>query len=59
MDDGVVLFPSIALSQALPAPLVKKSPVGNPYDYFGALDRDTRAFVQKIADETVRRFYGR
>lgn len=32
---------------------------GNPYDYFGALDKDTASFVQRIADETVRKFYGR
>lgn len=36
-----------------------RSPVGNPYDYFGAIDKDTLVFVQKVADETVRKFYGR
>ena len=36
-----------------------KSAIGNPYDYFGALDRDTKEFVQKVADETVRKFFGR
>ena len=41
------------------ASLYGKSPVGNPYDYFGALDGDTKAFVQKVADETVRKFFGR
>jgi hypothetical protein len=41
------------------ASLYGRSPVGNPYDYFGAIDKDTRAFVQKVADETVRKFYGR
>ena len=41
------------------ASLYERSPVGNPYDYVGALDRDTRAFVQKVADETVRKFYSR
>lgn len=41
------------------ASLYGKSPVGNPYDYFGALDQDTKAFVQKVADETVRKFFGR
>jgi len=39
--------------------LYERSPVGNPYDYFGALDKDTREFVQKVAHETVRRFYDR
>lgn len=41
------------------ATLYGRSPVGNPYDYFGALDKDTKAFVQKVADETVRKFFGR
>ena len=39
--------------------LYGRSPVGNPYDYFGALDKDTKAFVQKVAHETVQTFYGR
>jgi len=39
--------------------LYGKSAVGNPYDYFGALDKDTKTFVQRVADETVRKFYGR
>jgi hypothetical protein len=41
------------------ASLYGKSPVGNPYDYFGALDQDTKSFIQKVADETVRSFFGR
>src|SRR5262245_23211057 len=41
------------------ASLYERSPVGNPYDYFGAVDKDTKAFVQKVADDTVRRFFGR
>lgn len=36
-----------------------RSPVGNPYDYFGALDAETRLFVQTVAEETVKAFYGR
>jgi hypothetical protein len=39
--------------------LYGKSVVGNPYDYFGALDKDTKEFVQRVADETVRKFFGR
>jgi len=39
--------------------LYGKSAVGNPYDYFGALDKDTKEFVQKVADETVRTFFAR
>ena len=41
------------------ATFYKQSPVGNPYDYFGALDADSKAFVQKVADETVKKFFGR
>ena len=33
--------------------------VGADYDYFGAIDKDDAAFLQKIADETVREFFGR
>lgn len=41
------------------ASLYNRSPVGNPYDYFGALDPDTKAFVQRVAYETVQKFFGR
>ncbi len=34
-----------------------RSPVGNSYDYFGALDKDTAAFLQKVAYDTVQKFY--
>ena len=35
------------------------SPVGVDYDYFGTIDKDDAAFLQQIADETVREFFGR
>lgn len=41
------------------ATLYELSPVGNPYDYYGKLDADTKAFVQKVADDTVKKFFGR
>jgi hypothetical protein len=41
------------------ASLYGKSPVGNPYDYFGKIDKETAAFLQQVADETVRKFFGR
>lgn len=41
------------------ASLYGRSPIGNAYDYFGALDNDTKTFVQKVAHETVRTFFGR
>jgi hypothetical protein len=40
------------------ASLYDRSPVGNPYDYYGAIDKDTALFLQKVADKTVRTFYG-
>jgi hypothetical protein len=46
-------------SSVVYASLYERSPVGNPYDYFGALDNETKEFVQKVAHETVRKFYGR
>lgn len=41
------------------ASLYGKSSVGNAYDYYGRIDKETAAFLQKVADETVRKFYGR
>lgn len=41
------------------ASLYGVSPVGNPYDAFGKIDTDTTAFLQKVADDTVRKFFGR
>ena len=31
---------------------------GNPYDYYGKIDKETVAFLQDVADTTVRKFYG-
>lgn len=36
-----------------------KSPVGNSYDYFGKIDQDTATFLQQVAADTVKKFYGR
>jgi hypothetical protein len=41
------------------ASLYDRSPIGNPYDYFGVLDKDTTALLQKVAYETTKKFYGR
>ena len=49
----------VLASSVVYATLYERSPVGNPYDYFGAVDPDTKAFVQKVADETVKKFFGR
>ncbi|MBX3665922.1 MAG: hypothetical protein KF834_09565 [Burkholderiales bacterium] len=32
---------------------------GNSYDYYGRVSREDADFLQKVADETVRKFYGR
>jgi Domain of unknown function (DUF4886) len=41
------------------ASLYGKSPVGNTYDYFGAVDKETAAYLQQVAWDTVQKFYGR
>jgi len=40
------------------ASLYGQSPVGNTYDYYGKIDKEMAAFLQKVADDTVRKFYG-
>lgn len=32
---------------------------GNSYDYYGRIDRETAAFLQQVADDTVKKFFGR
>lgn len=32
---------------------------GNSYDYYGKVAKDDAAFLQKVADETVKKFFGR
>ena len=41
------------------ASLYGKSPVGNTYDYFGAVDKASAAYLQQVAWDTVQKFYGR
>lgn len=41
------------------ASLYGRSPMGNRYDYFGKLDRDTVDFLQQVAHDTVQAFYRR
>jgi hypothetical protein len=36
-----------------------KSPVGNPYEYYGAIDSVTAKKLQQVAQDTVERFYRR
>lgn len=36
-----------------------KSPVGNKYDYYGKIDPEMAAFLQKVAADTVKKFYER
>ena len=44
---------------AVYASIYGKSPVGNSYDYFGKIDKDSAAFLQQVAEDTVQKFYGR
>lgn len=41
------------------ASIYGKSPVGNSYDYFGKIDKETATFLQQVAQDTVTKFYGR
>jgi len=41
------------------AAIYDRSPAGNTYDAFGEVDQATAAKLQKVAWDTVRRFYGR
>jgi hypothetical protein len=36
-----------------------KSPVGNAYDYYGKIGKEDAAFLQRVADDTVKKFFGR
>jgi len=36
-----------------------KSPVGNAYDYYGKIGKEDAAFLQQVADATVKKFFGR
>lgn len=37
--------------------LYGRSPVGNPYDYYGAIDGDAARFLQQVAEYTVNGFF--
>ena len=41
------------------ASLYGNSPVGNSYDYYGAIDPDTALFLQNVAQDSVTQFFGR
>jgi hypothetical protein len=41
------------------AALYGRSPVGNNFDAFGEVDTKTRLFLQQVAWDTVKQFYGR
>jgi hypothetical protein len=41
------------------ATLYAKSPVGNSYNFYDQIDAGDAAFLQKVADDTVRKFFGR
>ena len=41
------------------ATIYGKSPVGNIYDYYGRISKEDAAFLQAVAEDTVRKFFGR
>jgi hypothetical protein len=40
------------------AALYNQSPVGNPYDYYGSIDKETATFLQNVAWDTVQKYFG-
>jgi hypothetical protein len=40
------------------ASIYGRSPVGNAYDYYGRVDRETATFLQQVAADVVGRFLG-
>lgn len=41
------------------AAIYGKSPVGNSFNAFGEIDAETMRFLQQVADDTVKKFFGR
>jgi hypothetical protein len=41
------------------ATLYNRSPVGNPYSFFGAIDDTTKLFLQNVVLDTVNTYFGR
>jgi hypothetical protein len=41
------------------ASIYGKSPVGNSYNYFGKIDKETATFLQQVAEDTLKKFYAR
>lgn len=41
------------------ASIYGKSPVGNSYDYYGKIEAKMATFLQQVAQDTVKKFYGR
>lgn len=52
-DAGQYLSSAVAF-----ASIYGRSPEGADYDYFGAIDKATAAFLLKVANDTVQKFYG-
>ncbi len=52
------LIGTILAANVVYASLYGRSPVGNPYDYYGKIDKEMLTFLQKVANTTVRKFYG-
>jgi hypothetical protein len=41
------------------ASVYNASPIGNPYTYFGRISQDDALFLQRVADKTVKDYFGR
>ncbi len=52
------LFGTYLAACTVYASIYGKSPVGNSYDYYEKIDRETAQFLQQVAVDTVNNFYG-
>lgn len=53
------LLGTYLMAYTIYASLYGKSPVGNNYDFFGKIGKEDAAFLQQVADDTVKKFFGR
>jgi len=48
----------LVILQAGYASVYGKTSVGNAYDYYGKIDKETAGFLQQVAADTVKKFFG-
>ncbi|MGB7181192.1 MAG: DUF4886 domain-containing protein [Burkholderiaceae bacterium] len=53
------LYGTYLAASTVYASVYNRSPVGNPYDYFGKIEPEMKNFLQQVAADTVTKFYGK